>query len=96
MVDWMRIAPDGKPYWIITKDCSNLIRTIPMMEPDENDIEDMNTKLEDHAVDSVSFGLNNIQFIDAKIEEVPRGEVDTYKGKMVEEKGEWDEEWWYN
>lgn len=92
MVDWMRIAPDGKPYWIITKDCPNLIRTIPEMEPDENDIEDMNTKLEDHAVDGVSFGLNNIQFIDAKVEGVPRGGEDTVEGGLHEEKGEWDEE----
>ena len=49
MMDWMRLAPDGKPYWIITKDVPNLSRTLPLMEPDELDIEDMNSKLEDHA-----------------------------------------------
>ena len=42
MMDWMRLAPDGKPYWMITKDCPNLIRTLPLMEPDESDIDDMN------------------------------------------------------
>ena len=42
MMDWMRLAPDGKPYWIISKDCPNLIRTIPEMEPAEHDIDDMN------------------------------------------------------
>jgi len=49
MDNWIRMAVDGMPYWIITKDCPNLIRTIPLMEPDENDIEDLNTDLEDHA-----------------------------------------------
>ncbi len=92
MVDWMRLAPDGKPYWIITKDCPNLIRTIPMMEPDEHDIEDMNTKLEDHAVDGASFGLNNIQFIDAKVEGVPRGGEDVAEVGLHKEKSEWDDE----
>ncbi|KKM27881.1 hypothetical protein LCGC14_1570260 [marine sediment metagenome] len=91
MMDWMRMAPDGKPYWIISKDCPNLIRTIPKMEPDENDIDDMNTKLEDHAVDSASFGLNNIQFINAKVEGVARGGEDEYKGTLAQEKEEWDD-----
>ncbi len=66
MMDWMRMAPDGKPYWIITKDAPNLARTIPLMEPDEHDIDDMNTEKEDHAVDSASFGLNFVPWIDAK------------------------------
>ena len=75
MIDWMRLAPDGKPYWIVTKDCPNLIRTIPLMEPDELDIDDMNTKLEDHGIDSVSFGLAFIPWIDAKAETAERGSI---------------------
>jgi hypothetical protein len=66
MAEWMRLAPDGRPYWLITRDCPNLIETIPQMEPAENDIEDLNTDLMDHGVDSVSFGLQFIPFIDAE------------------------------
>lgn len=77
MMDWFRLAPDGRPYNIITKDCPNLIRTIPLMEPDELDIDDMNTKLEDHAVDSVSFGLPFIPWIDAKPGTAERGTTNT-------------------
>jgi len=73
MMDWFRLAPDGKPYHIVTKDCPNLIRTIPLMEPDELDIDDMNTKLEDHGIDSISFGLPFIPWIDAKAETVESG-----------------------
>jgi len=86
MMDWMRLAPDGKPYWIITKDCPNLIRTIPLMEPDEMDIDDMNTKLEDHACDSVSFGLPFIPWIDGKISAVNYDKIQETKTTIQEDK----------
>ena len=72
MDNWMRLAPDGLPYWLITQDCPNLIRTIPLMEPEENDIEDLNTALEDHAVDSISYFLPFIKWIEAKVGTVAR------------------------
>lgn len=66
MDNWMRIAPDGLPYWMITKDCPNLIRTIPLMTPDEHEPNDIDTTLEDHAVDSISYALQYIGWIDAR------------------------------
>lgn len=92
MMDWMRIAPDGKPYWIITQDCPNLIRTIPLMEPDDNNIDDLNTKLEDHAVDSVSYFIPFPKWIDASASTVGRGGEEVPTGGLREEKSEWDEE----
>lgn len=65
MDNWMRIAPDGLPYWMITRDCTNLIRTIPLMIPAEHNMEDLDTTLEDHAVDSVSYALQYIPWKDA-------------------------------
>ena len=65
MDNWIRVAVDGLPYWMITKDCPNLIRTIPMMEPDEHKMEDLNTDLEDHAVDGVSYFLPIIKWTDS-------------------------------
>ena len=62
--NWMRLAPDGLPYWMITQDCPNLIRTIPLMEPDELNIEKYNTKLEDHALDSIRYGLHWMKWVD--------------------------------
>ena len=86
MMDWFRLAPDGKPYHIITKDCPNLMRTIPLMEPDELDIEDMNTKLEDHAVDSISFGLPFIPFIDIEAGTGDRGSIEDERTTLSEDK----------
>jgi hypothetical protein len=65
MENWMRIAPDGLPYWMITEDCPNLIRTIPLMTPDPNKMEDLDTSLEDHAIDDVSYFAHNMRWIDA-------------------------------
>lgn len=61
MDELMRTAPDGLPYWMITKDCINLIRTIPLMVPDAHNMEDLDTTQEDHAIDAVSYGLQYIQ-----------------------------------
>ena len=63
--NWMRMAIDGLPYWMVTKDCPNLIRTIPMMVPDENNPEDLSTEDEDHAVDSVSEFLTWLKWVDS-------------------------------
>lgn len=65
--NWMRIAPDGLPYWLITQNCINLTRTIPLMVPDRNNIEDIDTTLEDHAVDSASYAIQYIKWVDASI-----------------------------
>jgi terminase large subunit-like protein len=64
MDNWMRTAPDGLPYWMITRDCINLIRTIPLMVPDPHKLEDLDTTLEDHAVDSCSYALEYIPWKD--------------------------------
>lgn len=66
MDNWMRTAPDGLPYWMITKNCSNLIRTIPLMTPDPNNIEDVDTTLEDHGIDSAGYFLQDVKWIDAQ------------------------------
>lgn len=37
--------------------CRNLIRTLPMLPLDENDLEDVDTKAEDHAYDALRYGV---------------------------------------
>lgn len=92
MENWMRMAPDGLPYWMITPNCKNLIRTIPEMMSDENDIEDIDTSLEDHAVDSVSYFIVHQQWIDAKVggvgktegtKPMPTANIDPVTGRQI-------------
>ena len=47
----------GAPNWVITKNCVNLIRTLPMLVYDEDNAEDLDTEGEDHAVDAARYGL---------------------------------------
>jgi len=47
--NWMSIAPDGLPYWMITEDCINLIKELPELVHDENNVEDVDTDGIDHA-----------------------------------------------
>lgn len=39
----------------ITSNCSNLIRTLPSLVHDKTNVEDIDTKLEDHAADGLRY-----------------------------------------
>jgi len=54
---YLRNAPDGKPYFQALAKCQNLIRTIPELVYAENKVEGINKAGEDHAFDAVSVGL---------------------------------------
>jgi len=47
----------GKPYLTIFDNCANLIRTLPRLPLDENDVEDVDTDAEDHAYDALRYAL---------------------------------------
>lgn len=52
------VDSDGVAYLrVIGQNCPNLVRTIPLMIHDERDPEDMDTDLEDHAVDTLRYAL---------------------------------------
>lgn len=59
---WLSNAPDGMPFWLITKNCRNLIRTLPMMVYDDHKVDDIDSELEDHACDSVRYALMSISY----------------------------------
>jgi phage terminase large subunit len=63
MREYMRLAPDGFPWWQVDPSCENLIRTIPMMIHDEKHPEDLDTTAEDHAPDCARYGLVSLQTI---------------------------------
>lgn len=52
----LMLKSDGKPSLFITKNCANLIRTMPQLPLDENDPEDIDTDAEDHAYDALRYG----------------------------------------
>lgn len=57
MREYMKIAPDGMPYWVIFSTCSNLIRTLPQLIHHDRNVEDVSDKVEDHAPESCRYGL---------------------------------------
>lgn len=46
-----------KPKLYILENCVNLIRTLPTLPLDENNIEDVDTDAEDHAYDALRYGV---------------------------------------
>jgi phage terminase large subunit len=57
MHEWLDISPDGKPYWQIFSTCTNLVRTLPALIHDDNRVEDVSDKSEDHAAESCRYGF---------------------------------------
>lgn len=53
-------APDGLPYLQVLDVCRNLIRTIPALPYSETKPEEIDDKSEDHAYDSLTYGLYRI------------------------------------
>lgn len=47
----------------ITTNCANLIRTISLQLHDERNVEDLDTSLEDHAVDALRYGLMEFRVV---------------------------------
>lgn len=64
--NWLKDGPDGLPYWVVTENCTKLIETLPMLVYDEHNIEDVDTTLNDHGYDSVSYFLIMQRFTDVK------------------------------
>ena len=65
--NWLSIAPDGEPYWIISRDCKNLIRTLPELIHDENKVEDVDSEGEDHSGDAMRYQFSHVKWIDARV-----------------------------
>tara|TARA_R110002020_G_scaffold299642_1_gene515303 strand:- start:527 stop:1915 length:1389 start_codon:yes stop_codon:yes gene_type:complete len=77
---WMKIAEmmHNNKFFIIKGRCPNLERTIPLMLRDEKNPEDVDTTLEDHAMDSCRYIINHIQ-IPSKPKPKLNKEQRTYK-----------------
>ncbi len=53
--EWLRVAPDGKPWLMVHPDCAYLIRTLPSLISDDRKPEDVDTDSEDHAADALRY-----------------------------------------
>lgn len=65
--NWLSLAPDGLPYWMITENCFHLLTTLPALLIDEHNPEDVETEGNDDNYDSVSYFLyGGVKFIGVK------------------------------
>jgi len=65
--DWLSIAPDGLPYWMITQNCYQLLTTLPILQVDEHNFEDVDTTGLDDPYDSATYYLyGGVKFIGIK------------------------------
>ena len=55
--EYLKDAPDGLPWWQANSTCTNLLRTLPEMIHDSRNVEDIDGNCEDHAVESLRYGL---------------------------------------
>lgn len=54
---------DGYPRLYIFSTCTNLIRTLPLLQHDEKHPEDLNTEQEDHLADALRYGCKTRPYI---------------------------------
>ena len=62
--------PDGKPGLMIARNCTNLIKQIQNLVSDPRNPEDVDTKAEDHAFDTLRYLLTNIR--DGSVSKAPK------------------------
>lgn len=80
--DWLSLAPDGMPYWIITESCPNLIRTLPQLVYDDNKVDDVDTDMEDHCVSGDTKVLTESGWVE--IQHLPYSKVTGYDTIVVD------------
>lgn len=76
MRQWLSLAPDGLPYWQVTSNCRNLIRTLPELIHDELHVEDVDSEGEDHNSDAMRYQFKHLKWIDAKFGAVKENQID--------------------
>lgn len=54
----LALLPDKQPGLLIFETCTNLIRTLPALPYDQLRVEDVDTTAEDHAYDTLRYGLS--------------------------------------
>lgn len=93
MREYMELAPDGKPWWLITSNCTNLIKCIPQAIYDDKKTEDMCTEPHEitDALDSSRYFLMSRPPISRKAEKIDTknympSEIEDFINKTVVKK----------
>lgn len=63
---YLSTAPDGRPYLIIHPSCQELKTTLPLLQYDEKNVEDVAKQDGDDAYDACSLGLISLNYHPAK------------------------------
>lgn len=87
MHNWLSLAPDGLPYWLITENCRKLIDTLPKAVYDEHNIEDIDCFVAGTQIKTIG-GYKNIEDINkTDLIYTPIGYRRSYKiGKPIKTK----------
>ena len=57
------IGEDSKPMLYVFSDCVHLIRTLPILQHDLHNPEDVDTEAEDHAADALRYGCMSYPYV---------------------------------
>ena len=80
------LGQDDNPQLHIFENCTNLIRTLPLMQHDESRPEDLDSDLEDHCLDSLRYGLMSRPYISR----TPAEPIDIHKVRAPTLNELWD------
>lgn len=62
----LRLNDDGRPMFFVFNTCKDTLRTLPLMVSDDKNPEDIDTRLEDHACDSIRYAVMSRPFLTPK------------------------------
>jgi hypothetical protein len=88
MAGWSQLrsriqGEDGEPMFYVFSTCTELIRTLPVMQHDPDRPEDVDTKQEDHAVDEARYACSSRPWVPHKA--VPKPEPRTIQNITMAE-----------
>lgn len=83
MKEYLKDAPDGKPFFQVFSTCVDTVRTVPIMIYSAKKLEDLDDSLEDHAVDETRYSLMS-RPLKTKKPEDELGIVARHKRKMID------------
>ena len=75
------IGEDNTPMLYLFETCTDLIRTLPLMQHDQHRPEDINTKQEDHAVDELRYSAMSRSYQ----RPIPKMEEDIFRPPTIDE-----------
>lgn len=89
---WLSMAPDGKPYMLISDRCNFLIKNLPMLVYDEIKKDDLDTDGPDDEADALRYLCVHLKWIDANVGGAEYGNLKEAKTTVNEDKEIFEDE----